>query len=484
MNNNPVGGDDTATTQEGNSTTITVLTNDSDPDGDVITICGNTNPSNGTVQQSGNSFVYTPNAGFVGIDLFTYTICDGRGGSDVVTVTVTVTGQPSDCEPYTSSLCTQPMKRETICPTFCLSGAYQIQSAHTTFECSISIQDDCIQYIALPSYEGSDVIEIVACEIANSSRCDTAYVNIVVGENCGVAAPNNPPIAEDDNGLSENGNPVTIPVLVNDSDPDNDPITITSFTDPTYGTVVKDGNNFIYTPFAGYIGQDQFTYQICDNHGDCDIATVFIEVRGNTNVNCPDTIMIDCVAPLEAVEIAPQFCISGATITSAHTTYNCSIELLDNGNLQYRALPAFAGSEIVSIIGCNAAGLCDTIFAKIDVSVDCGDGLGIYDGNDEDSQEEGIGKTTTVTDDAVALSLQNISPIPTANFLQIAFTAPGGEVEIEVYSLAGKFISREVFDATKGTNMFRLDASEYAVGLYIINITTGDETINSKFIKK
>src|SRR5262249_51856680 len=68
-----------------------VLTNDSDLDGDGLTVTVAANPSNGNLTLSANgSFVYTPNAGFSGSDSFSYTVSDGHGGTATATVHSTV----------------------------------------------------------------------------------------------------------------------------------------------------------------------------------------------------------------------------------------------------------------------------------------------------------------------------------------------------------------------------------------------------------
>jgi hypothetical protein len=85
----PVAVDDTATTVNGFPVTINVLANDSDPDGDPLTVTGVTDPPNGTAVNNGDGTVtFTPDCGFFGIDTFDYTISDGQGGTDTGTVTV------------------------------------------------------------------------------------------------------------------------------------------------------------------------------------------------------------------------------------------------------------------------------------------------------------------------------------------------------------------------------------------------------------
>ncbi|HEX4922906.1 MAG TPA: Ig-like domain-containing protein, partial [Bdellovibrionales bacterium] len=94
-NSSPVAVDDTANVDEGSAAgvVVSVLANDTDSDaGDTLTVSGKTDGTNGTVTiEAGNTTVkYVPNAGFNGVDTFTYTVSDGMGGTDTGTVTVKV----------------------------------------------------------------------------------------------------------------------------------------------------------------------------------------------------------------------------------------------------------------------------------------------------------------------------------------------------------------------------------------------------------
>jgi hypothetical protein len=73
-----------------------VLANDSDADGDVLTVAVVDNPANGTMAlESDGSFSYTPNAGFAGIDTFTYIASDAVLGSRVAAVSIEVQLPPT-----------------------------------------------------------------------------------------------------------------------------------------------------------------------------------------------------------------------------------------------------------------------------------------------------------------------------------------------------------------------------------------------------
>jgi hypothetical protein len=87
-----VAADDSATTNAGTVVDIDVLSNDSDPDGDALTVSNYESASaqGGTVQcTAAGVCTYTPPGG-LGNDSFVYTASDGNGGTDSATVTVVV----------------------------------------------------------------------------------------------------------------------------------------------------------------------------------------------------------------------------------------------------------------------------------------------------------------------------------------------------------------------------------------------------------
>jgi outer membrane protein OmpA-like peptidoglycan-associated protein len=100
QNQGPVAQNDSlAIDRDAPATPIAVLANDSDPDGDMLTITTVSTPANGTATIAGAAINYTPAAGFVGVDTFVYAISDGHGGTAQATVMVTVNdGIPPDPE--------------------------------------------------------------------------------------------------------------------------------------------------------------------------------------------------------------------------------------------------------------------------------------------------------------------------------------------------------------------------------------------------
>jgi hypothetical protein len=93
VNEPPDAIDDRATVDEGSAPVpIDVLANDTDPNGDVLTIEAVTQGAHGVVAIAGGGagLTYAPDARYTGTDSFTYTIGDGNGGTDTATVSITV----------------------------------------------------------------------------------------------------------------------------------------------------------------------------------------------------------------------------------------------------------------------------------------------------------------------------------------------------------------------------------------------------------
>ncbi|WIO73172.1 Ig-like domain-containing protein [Porticoccaceae bacterium LTM1] len=89
-NSAPTALNDSANTPEKTAVTITVLANDSDPDGDAISVVGVSQPSKGSVSINSNGTVtYVPPRKFTGTQTFSYTISDGKKQA-TASVTVTV----------------------------------------------------------------------------------------------------------------------------------------------------------------------------------------------------------------------------------------------------------------------------------------------------------------------------------------------------------------------------------------------------------
>ncbi len=91
-NQPPVAVNDTANVAENGNVVVSVLANDSDPDGYTLAVTNLTQPAWGqAVLNPDGTVTYTPYEGYTGPDSFTYTANDGLLDSNVATVNITVT---------------------------------------------------------------------------------------------------------------------------------------------------------------------------------------------------------------------------------------------------------------------------------------------------------------------------------------------------------------------------------------------------------
>ena len=120
-------------------------------------------------------------------------------------------------------------------------------------------------------------------------QSDDATVHVLVRPRLGVASDNRPPVAHPDIASTHAGHPVTINVLGNDTDPDGDPLKLDGIANPAkHGTLVTHDGKVVYTPNAGYVGDDSFAYRITDGHGGSALGQVTVHVTNKPVIAAND----------------------------------------------------------------------------------------------------------------------------------------------------------------------------------------------------
>lgn len=314
-NHPPKAANDIASTVEDHDATIDVLANDSDPDGNPISVTAVTQPSHGSVTTNGANVTYSPAHAYSGNDSFTYTISDNGGLIATATVSVTVSERPN--APPTVVLTATPSSGDAPLATM-LSGAGSSDpdagdaiTAYTfTFgDGSPSVTQSTPTIAHTYANAGSYTATLVVRDMKNASSAP-ASATITVTQ------PNHAPVAKDDAVAVEKSSSVSFNVLANDSDPDGDALTVTSNTLPPNGSLTNNGGgNFTYSPANGFKGTDSFSYTISDGHGHTASANVTIDVTAPGN--------------------APNKASGGGTIAGASFTFNADSK--PSGRISYTA---------------------------------------------------------------------------------------------------------------------------------------------------
>ncbi|HEX3476903.1 MAG TPA: Ig-like domain-containing protein [Kofleriaceae bacterium] len=285
----PSAQHDFLTVAEDGRGTIDVTANDTDPDGDALTVVGFTQPSHGAASFTGNVATYTPAANYTGSDEFEYTIDDGHGRTSTASVFITVTAvsdapiaaddtlvTPEDTQGSVNLLAND---HDPDGDSLTVTGF--TQPLHGT----VAVVAGVASYTPAPNYNGADAFSYTVAD--PSGLTASAAVNVTV------LPVNDPPVAVADSASLDEDTPATIDVVANDSDVDGDVLTIASVTQPAHGTVaIVSGHEVTYTPAADYNGADSFTYTVADPGGASATATVTLAIAA---VNDPPVAVADAL---------------------------------------------------------------------------------------------------------------------------------------------------------------------------------------------
>ena len=275
--------DDVATTEEDTSVIIAVLANDGFDATSTVEVTSVTTPSNGTVViNSDGTVTYTPAADFNGTDTFDYTVTvtnlDGTTTTETATVTVTVTPVSDVMDDTAVAIDQNPVEIDVLAnDTFDSDTEVAITSVSNPANGSVEINSNgTVTYIANEGFYGDDTFTytVTVTNADGSTTTETATVTVTVYLT---------PFAIDDEVVIDANIPETIDVLANDYDVDGtiDIASVEIVSNPSNGTVIVNADGTItYTPDFDFIGEDSFEYQVCDNDGLCDTATVTVIVAG------------------------------------------------------------------------------------------------------------------------------------------------------------------------------------------------------------
>ena len=273
-NRPPVAGADDAATDAGTSVRISILANDSDPDGHALAVGTITQPANGTVVANADRTLrYTPKAGFTGTDTFGYALNDGRGGSVQGSVAMIVRNrQPAAGADSAATDANTPVRIAVLANDSDPDGHTLTVAAVTQPAAGAAAvnPDGTVRYTPAAGFTGADAFTYSIAD----GHGGTAQAPVAI------TVRNRPPVARPDQAATELGTPVTIAVLANDDDPDGHPLAVTAVTQPAHGGATVNADNTVtYGPAAGYVGGDGFGYTVADGRGGTAQDTVGIEVR-------------------------------------------------------------------------------------------------------------------------------------------------------------------------------------------------------------
>ena len=385
----PVAVNDAFTTNEDTAVTFDVRGNDSDPDGDALSVTqingtnivpgGSVAVTGGTVTLNANgTLTFTPTPNFNGSPSFAYTISDGQGGSATATVNGTVVAvndaPVANDDTFTTDEDTATVfdvrTNDSDVEADALSVT-QINGQNIAVGSSVAVAggtvslgaDGRLTFTPTADFHGSPSFTYTISD----GHGGTATATVT-----GTVNPiNDAPVAVADSFTTNEDTPVTINVRANDSDIDGDTITITHINGTviavgasvsiTGGSVMLNADGTLtFAPNANFNGNPSFTYTISDGNGGSATATVSgtvvavndAPVSSDTTVTTPeDGTLNGTLPPASDVDGDPVTYAAGST-TPAHGT----VTINANGTYSYVPAPNFNGSDSFSFIVSDGKG--------------------------------------------------------------------------------------------------------------------------------
>lgn len=288
--------DDNISLQAGTSSSDNLFTNDSFENSDKA-ITEVTQGTHGTVVIGSNGIVtYTPQPDYVGTDSYTYTVTSG-GRTEIATVNVTVTNTVPVAAPDT-----QTNVEDTTLVGNVLSNDTDSNATDTLSVTSFTLPGETVPHLAgetvtitgigaltlnadgsykfVPVADWNGAVPVVTYNISDGHIGGTASstLTLVVTEVADIV---------DDSSATHAGVPVTIDVLANDNFENGDR-QITATSNGAFGATTIVNGKVVYTPIAGYVGRDSFTYTVTSG-GINETATVTVDMTNTPPVANPDT---------------------------------------------------------------------------------------------------------------------------------------------------------------------------------------------------
>jgi cysteine-rich repeat protein len=299
VNDGPIAGADGFATAEDTAlttATATLLRNDSDPEGDVLTVIAVGAASHGTVAVVDSTVVFTPEPDFAGAAGYQYTVADSGGLSAVGVVAVAV-GAGNDPPVAVDDTATTAEDVPLRIAVADLLGNDSDGDGQT-----LTITAVGAAVGGTVSQDGKTITFVPALDSHGTARFDYALSDGAASDTGTVVVTvtpvNDPPVAGADVATTAEDTAVTIAagsLLVNDDDVDVDPLTVTAVGAATGGAVSLVDGQILFTPAADFSGAASFRYTVSDGAASVD-GSVAVAV---TPVNDPPVATDDAVTTAE-----------------------------------------------------------------------------------------------------------------------------------------------------------------------------------------
>ena len=377
----PVTEDDTAETDEDTPVVIDPLANDSDPDGDPLTVGEASSPDGDVEINPDGTITFTPDPDFNGETTITYTAVDPDGNETPGTITVTV--NPVDDAPVTEDDTAEtdedtPVVIDPLANDSDPDGDPLTVGEASSPDGDVEINPDgTITFTPDPDFNGETTITYTAVDPDGNETPGTITVTVNPVDDA--------PVTEDDTAETDEDTPVVIDPLANDSDPDGDPLTVGEASSPDGDVEINPDGTITFTPDPDFNGETTITYTAVDPDGNETPGTITVTV--NPVNDAPEARDDNATTPFNTPVVIPvlgnDFDVDGDTLTVVDATSpDGAVEINPDGTITFTPNDGFEGPATVTYTIEDPDGLQDT--ATVFISVDEQPLDGIVEGTDGD----------------------------------------------------------------------------------------------------
>ncbi|NTV83985.1 MAG: hypothetical protein HGA23_06770, partial [Bacteroidales bacterium] len=162
----------------------------------------------------------------------------------------------------------------------------KIRYASASNGCGVSINADSSKITVTPPF-ASNYQAYVSYTVMERNTAE-AYISNPTKAYIKILQNNDIPVLVPDTAYTTGGVPVTIPVLDNDYDRQGEAFGIFTNTVPGEGTLVLDGDNFIFTPYTSREGPSEFTYRVRETYDPLIYSdNTWVRITVSKNPACP-----------------------------------------------------------------------------------------------------------------------------------------------------------------------------------------------------
>jgi cysteine-rich repeat protein len=380
VNDPPVAAPDTRSTAEDTVLSFAaagLVGNDTDIDGDALTVTAVAAGDHGSVELAGGTITFTPEADFHGDTSFGYTVSDGRA---TATATVAVTVTPvNDAPAAVADAVTATEDTPLVLAGAALTGNDQdvdgdiltITAVTPGSGGAVSVAGGVVTFTPAPDATGPAAFSY---RVSDGTTTDVGAVTVTI------TPVNDAPVAVADAAITAEDTALVIAtatLTANDQDVDGDPLVVTAITAAGGGTVELRGDGTIaFTPTPDTSGPAAFSYTVSDGTL-TSTAAVAITV---TPVNDAPVALDRAASTMEELPVSITLMATDAesdSLTFAIATPPAHGALSGDGATRlYTPEPGFTGIDTFTYTASDASDTSAPATVTIEVHANplCGDG--------------------------------------------------------------------------------------------------------------